>query len=194
MTTAIDRDERRRRIADITVDVIARDGLEAATIRRIAAELQGPTKLITHYFSDKDQLLLWAYDALAAQWERNLEAVVQKDPADVLGCLICMAPTNELQLKLWRVYVAFWDWAARNTVIADLQRKYIELALRRIRDLVRARNGARDDIDSVSERLNAVVQGLAIQAMMDSQKWPPARIRQRLSEEVDALLGPPLAR
>jgi len=186
----IDRDQRRRRIAEITVDVIAREGLEAATIRRIAAELHGPTKLITHYFADKEQLLLWAYDALAAQWERNIESVVQKDPADVLGCLYCMAPTNELQLKLWRVYVAFWDWAARNDVIAELQRKYINLALRRISDIIRARNGDRPDLESVSERLNAVVQGLAIQALMDSEKWPPARIRQRLAEEVDLVLGP----
>jgi TetR/AcrR family transcriptional repressor of bet genes len=192
--TTIDRDERRRRIAEITVDVIAREGLEAATIRRIAAELQGPTKLITHYFADKEQLLLWAYDALAAQWERNIEAVVLNDPADILGCLYCMAPTTELQVKLWRVYVAFWDWTARNDVVASLQRKNINLALGRISDIVRARNGERPDLESISERLNAIVQGLAIQALMDSGKWPPARIRQRLTEEVDLLLGPSTTR
>jgi TetR/AcrR family transcriptional repressor of bet genes len=189
--TAIDRDERRRRIAEITVDVIAREGLEAATIRRIAAELNGHTKLITHYFADKEQLLLWAYDALAAQWERQIEAVVQRDPADLLGCLYCMSPTDELQLKLWRVYVAFWDWSARNNVVADLQRKYITLALQRIVEIIRARNGERPDLESISERLNAVVQGLAIQALMDRDKWSPDRIRQRLAEEVDLVLGVP---
>ena len=60
-------DERRRRIAAVTVEVIARDGLEAATVRRIATELGGPTKIVTHYFSDKHELLVWTYRSLAPQ-------------------------------------------------------------------------------------------------------------------------------
>ena len=64
---AVDHDERRRRIAQVTVAVISQEGLEAATIRRIAAELGGPTKIITHYFADKQEMLVWAYRSLSEQ-------------------------------------------------------------------------------------------------------------------------------
>jgi hypothetical protein len=45
---ALDHDKRRRDIAWITIDVIAREGLEAATIRLIAAEAGCNTTAITH--------------------------------------------------------------------------------------------------------------------------------------------------
>jgi hypothetical protein len=45
---ALDHDKRRRDIAWITIDLIAREGLEAATIRRIAAEAGCNTTAITH--------------------------------------------------------------------------------------------------------------------------------------------------
>ncbi|MGB8363121.1 MAG: TetR/AcrR family transcriptional regulator [Rhizomicrobium sp.] len=185
----IDHDERRRRIAEVAVDVIAREGLESATIRRIAAELKGPTKLVTHYFTDKQQLLIWTYRSLAEQGERYIEEVVARDPADLLGSLFAMTPMDEHKTQLWRVYVAFWDWASRDPVIAELQRKYINLTVLRIAEMVRALTGDTHDLESVSERLNAVVQGISIQALMDKERWSAQRIRSRLADEVAAALA-----
>jgi TetR/AcrR family transcriptional repressor of bet genes len=190
MPTA-DHAERRRRIAKVTVDVIAREGLEAATIRRIAEELNGPTKLVTYYFADKDELLLWAYQSLGEQHERKVAEVVAHDPNDILGILFAMSPIDEMTTKSWRVYLAFWDWAARAALVADLQRTQINLAVQRISAAVRARSPEREDFESISERLNGVVQGLAIQALMDTERWSPERIRARLAEEVAVVLGAP---
>jgi AcrR family transcriptional regulator len=189
----VDHDERRRRIAEVTIEVIAREGLEAATIRRIAAELNGPTKLVTHYFVDKRELLLWAYQTLAQQHDRHATAAMAQDPTDILGALLAMTPVDEARSKHWRVYLAFWDCAARDPSIAELQRQQIELALRRLAGIIRARSGERPDLESVCERLNAVVQGLAIQALMDPQRWSAERLRARLAEEVAVVLGPAAA-
>jgi len=60
----VSHDDHRRHIADVTVGIIAREGLEAATVRRIAAEVGCSTTVITHYFSDKHELLLWTYRLL----------------------------------------------------------------------------------------------------------------------------------
>jgi TetR/AcrR family transcriptional regulator, transcriptional repressor of bet genes len=187
----VDHDERRRRIAEVTVDVIAREGLEAATIRRIAAELNGPTKLVTHYFADKDELLVLAYQALAEQGQEIISGVVARDPSDILGVLFAMTPADDKQAKLWRVYLAFWDRATRDPAIAALQRKHIDLALCLIAQVVRARNGERANLQSVSERLNAMVHGIAIQALVDRGHWLPERLHSRLAEEVTVLLGGP---
>jgi AcrR family transcriptional regulator len=186
----VDHDERRRRIAEVTVDVIAREGLEAATIRRIAAELDGPTSLVTHYFADKGELLLWAYQSLIAQHLVILEQEGAHDPGDILGSLYAMSPVDERRTRHWKVYIAFWDRAARDPVIAEMQRREIDLARDQIAGIVRARHGERPDLESVSERLNAVVQGLAIQALVDEARWPPERIRARLAEELAVVLGP----
>jgi TetR/AcrR family transcriptional regulator, transcriptional repressor of bet genes len=187
--TTVDHDERRRQIAETTVAVIAREGLEAATIRRIAAELNGPTKLVTHYFHDKNQLLVWVYQSLAFQWDMSVRPVLQRDPADLLGLLCTMVPSDERQTRLWRVYVAFWDRASRDPTVAGLQRNSIQKALQILADSVRALTGDQADMQSICERLNAVAQGLAIQALMDPDRWPLERVRQRLAETIDCCLG-----
>ena len=187
-----DHDERRRRIAEVTVDVIARDGLEAATIRRIATELGGPTKIVTHYFPDKHELLVWAYRSLAEQGQRHVNEVITRDPTDIVGSLFAMTAADENEVSpLWRVYVAFWDRAARDPAIAELQRMHMDLAIQRIAEVVRARNGDRSDLLSVSQRLNALVQGISFQALVDSERWSAERIRSTLAEEVEVLLGRP---
>ena len=76
----VDHAERRRRIAEATAAVAAREGLDAATIRRIAAELGGPTKTITYYFADKQELLLFTYEFLAQQY---LEETGASAPTDL---------------------------------------------------------------------------------------------------------------
>jgi AcrR family transcriptional regulator len=186
-----DHDERRRRIAEVAVDVIARDGLEAATIRRIATELGGPTKIVTHYFSDKHELLVWTYRSLAEQGLRHINEVIAQDPTDIVACLFAMTAADESEASLWRVYIAFWDLAARDTAIAELQRMHMDIAIQRIAQIVRARNGDRSDLLSVSQRLNALVQGISFQALVDSRRWSAERVRNTLADEIEVLLGRP---
>ena len=101
-----------------------------------------------------------------------------------------LSPVDERRTRHWKVYIAFWERAARDPLIAEMQRRQIDLARSQIARIVRARNGERLDLESVADRLNAVVQGLAIQALMDEARWPPERIGARLAEEVEAVLGP----
>jgi TetR/AcrR family transcriptional regulator, transcriptional repressor of bet genes len=188
---AVDHDERRRRIAQATVAVISQEGLEAATIRRIAAELGGPTKIITHYFADKQQMLVWAYRSLSEQGQQYVRELVERDPTDIVGALTAMTATDERQKLLWRVYIAFWDRAARDPFFAELQRAEIAAALKVIADVLRARNGDRADLQSISQRLNALVQGISILALADKDQWPLERTRRIIADEVDLLLGRP---
>jgi len=188
---AVDHDERRRRIAQATVAVISQEGLEAATIRRIAAELGGPTKLVTHYFADKQEMLVWAYRSLSEQGQEYVRELVARDPTDIVAALTAMTATDERQKLLWRVYVAFWDRAARDPFFAELQRTQISVAVKVIADILRARNGERADLESISQRLNAFVQGVSILALADNDQWSVERTRRIIADEVELLLSRP---
>jgi hypothetical protein len=121
---------------------------------------------------------------------RNVNEVVARDPADLVGLLLALSPVDEKRINLWKVYLAFWDWAARDSALTKPHRSQFEIALQRIEQIIEARYGRREDLDSVSERILAIVQGIAIQTLMDHERWPAARIRLRLTEEVNSLLGP----
>jgi AcrR family transcriptional regulator len=184
----VDHAERRRRIAEATAAVAAREGLDAATIRRIAAELGGPTKTVTYYFADKQELLLFTYEFLAQQYLEEAAAGA-RDGADLLGALTAMTATDERSRVRWRFYLAFGDRAARCTQFAELQRRNMDQALAHIGGLLSAHGMAEADIEDASLLLNALVQGISAQALADPSRWPADRVRRVLSAQAERLLA-----
>lgn len=187
----LDHDERRRMIAGVAVDIIAREGIQAATIRRIAAEVGFSTTVVTHYFAEKQELLRWTYRALSEAGQARLEAALSADQTDLLEALVAMSAIDEANIRLWRVFVAFCDEAARDPVFAAEQRRHTDRAIERIAELIRARYGEREDIATVSRLLNGLVQGISVQVVVDRNRWSPDQIRSVLAAQLRMLLEAP---
>ena len=186
----VDHDERRRRIAEIAADVIAREGLDTATVRRIAAEVGYSTTIVTHYFANKQELLLSAYRLVANESKERFDAVISRDPGDLVACLLTLTASDEKGFRGWRVYVAFWEMAKCDPVFAAEQRLWIENALARIGDVIRSRFGDRSDLRTAAQSLIALAQGISVQALFDPQSWSRDQIRAALAREVEMVLGP----
>lgn len=80
MTPApVDHDERRARLTEVLLRVVADHGLEGASIRAVAAAAGVSIGTVQHYFPTKDDLLRHAYRrsaaAIQARIERRLESV-----------------------------------------------------------------------------------------------------------------------
>src|ERR1700741_5058315 len=117
--TTLDHDARRRRIAEVVVDVIAREGLEAATVRRIAAAVGYSTTVITHYFADKHDLLLSAYHIMSGIASDRFNESHGRDPTDVVGYLISMSALDPAALGYWRTFIAIWDRSLRDRAFEE---------------------------------------------------------------------------
>jgi TetR/AcrR family transcriptional repressor of bet genes len=180
----VDHIARRQRIAEATAEVIAREGLEAATIRRISAELGGPTKIITYYFSDKQELLRFTWEHMAQLYYEKLS----HGPANIIDSLLAMTTADEKSILRWRVYVAFWDRATRDPEFAQIQRSHMDMTLKLLGHIVRALDPSRTDVERISLLLNALVQGISLQSLVDQERWPAGRIRAALTEQVAMLM------
>lgn len=189
---AVDHQERRRRISEAAIALIAEEGLEAATIRRIAGEVGDSTKIVTHYFASKQELLLEAFELLAGEAFAKIDRLLARDPADLVGALMIMAAADETGVRHWRLYLSFWEWAVRDPETAASIRVYGELAIARIAAAIEARNGPRTDRMTVARTLNALVQGISLQALVDPEGWPTETVREVLDLQVGQLLGLPL--
>lgn len=64
MPRRVDHEERRRQITDACRRVVARDGLEAATFQRVAAEAGVSVRLVQYYFGNKHGLLVATHRAV----------------------------------------------------------------------------------------------------------------------------------
>ncbi|HMP55060.1 MAG TPA: TetR family transcriptional regulator C-terminal domain-containing protein [Novosphingobium sp.] len=188
---AIDHDQRRATIAQLTIDLVAREGIEAATIRRIAASAGFSTTAVTHYFADKQDLLAWAYQVLASEGEWRFEAARRDNPDDPVAALMTMVPWCPVNVRRWKAYLAFWDQAARDAELAGLLTHSTQAGLALMRGLLCAQAPGSDParIDRAVEMLNAVIQGMALQMLVDPAAWSPERVRVMLGDAL-AMVSP----
>ena len=75
MPRYVDHEAQKAQIAEAVLTVMARDGLEQVTMRKIAAELGSTTGLLTHYFGDREALIAHALDLQDRRLFDDLSAV-----------------------------------------------------------------------------------------------------------------------
>lgn len=191
---AIDHDQRRAAIAKIAVDLVAREGMEAATIRRIAAEAGFSTAAVTSYFIDKQELLSWAFRLLCIDGESQFDEALARPPAeitpaDVEAALMTLVPWCPANVRRWKAYLAFWDQAARDPELAVLVADSARVGLVSVERLLRVAAPQAADVTGPAELLQATIQGLALQILVDRANWPEAKIVRTLLGAYEAAVG-----
>lgn len=181
-------EQRRRQIADVVMDVIGREGLEAATVRRIAAEVDCSTTVITHYFSDKRELLLFAYGAHAVYAREQFEAADASDARGFAEYLMTMAAYSDVRLSHWRAYIAIWDTSFRDPDFLAELRSWSTVSLDRVEYFIGKLNPKCQNGREVAQRLLAIINGMSIQRLFDDQSWNEETMRDTLLGEIERLV------
>ncbi|MFD1714747.1 TetR/AcrR family transcriptional regulator [Amnibacterium flavum] len=110
MPKIIDREERRDRLAAAVLRVIRRGGIDAATIRNIAAESGWSRGVVEHYFDGRDELMAFSYRyALSRAFPDASSVSSIEDPRDrLLATVMAWLPHDDdsrLDNKLWLDFV-----------------------------------------------------------------------------------------
>ncbi|RAS64680.1 TetR family transcriptional regulator [Lentzea atacamensis] len=88
MPKQVDHDERRRQIGDAVCRVIAARGLNAVSLRHVAAEAGVSMGRVQHYFATVDEMLMFAFDLISERVAARLGAVHSDDPAKYLRAIL----------------------------------------------------------------------------------------------------------
>ena len=173
----VDVERRRAEITDAAARLIARSGIESATMREVAAEAGWTTGAVTHYFADKRELLLTTFqDSLAKRQSLRLAANAATPAEQLRASLEGALPLDEDRRRHWLVTLACCTQASGDERLADAQRQ----AYREFRDRVTALVTAcglvsHENPRGLAERLIAGADGIAIQALFDAESFPPER-------------------
>lgn len=100
---------RRQMIIAATWRVISREGISAASMRTIAAEMAATTGLVTRYFPDKQGLLLAALEQSVGFLNQEVAAANANltGKARLEATVLAALPVTEERLQAWKVWVAF---------------------------------------------------------------------------------------
>jgi TetR/AcrR family transcriptional repressor of bet genes len=181
-----DHEQRRREVARTAAELVATDGLGAATHRGIAQACGCSTTVVSHYFTDKRDLIKAIYTEVGDRVTSRLDAA--GDSADFLvPVLEALLPLDEDRTRDWRLLFTFLGLAATDAELSAEQRDRATTARHRIEQAVVAeqragRLRADTDAEQAGRLLLAVVLGIGMQALFDPTEWPADHIRHTLHD------------
>lgn len=177
MPKIVDHDERRATIAAAAAMVIADDGEEGATMKAIASRAGVTTGAVTHYFADKDQIilaaLLHADEALRARFDAS-----STRGRSVADALLDTLPNDEASRRDWLVWRAFERAAVRSKPLQLQYRRSMALWLDAATEaIVEQAACTPNEARLGAELVVAVIDSIANAAAIDPDSWPVKRQR-----------------
>ena len=111
MPKIVNHGERREEVVEATRRIILREGIEAATTRAIAKEAGYSNGVLTHYFADKDDIML---SALHSSHRRIVERLRGKlaaatGLAALRELLLDNLPLDDERVQESRLEIGFWS-------------------------------------------------------------------------------------
>lgn len=197
MPRQVDYEERRARIADAVCALIARSGMEAVSLRDVAAEADVSMGAVQRCFRTKEDMLLFALEhvsqRVSERAEQRIAAASEPQAAATLlsHTLAELALLDEESRAQAHVWVAFVGRAAASerlgAVLRETYAKLHDLVVWLIRYGQDTREIPRH-VDAVEEArsLLAVADGLTLHVLAGHQS--PGTARAVLQRHIDRLL------
>jgi AcrR family transcriptional regulator len=185
---------RRRELGEALWRVVLREGIEAASVRKVAAEAGVSKGSLRHVFPSQSELLTFAMQLIVDEVRRRVEAVdssgdVRETVEARLHSLLVLDPETRAIFDVWLAFASRARVEAclrplrdeTHAAVRELSRQSIET----LRDHGRARSDV--DVPYEAERLHALIDGIAMHATLDPELTTPARQIELLSRHLDTL-------
>jgi AcrR family transcriptional regulator len=189
-------DDRRIEVANAAWRVIVREGLDRASMRAIAQELGSSTGVVTHYFRDKEDLILFALERVFENVLEDMKVCTKgRQGIDRLEQMILTAlPLNISDKDDWKVWVAFLGYSiGREHLVQEHRKRYDflrqiisqELAELQTANLIRA--GL--DLALEANALIALVDGIGTGVVICPEQFSAEQQQYLVRRHINALLA-----
>lgn len=207
MPKLVDHGRRRDELARAVWDVISREGIEGATVRRVAEQAGVSVGGLRHYFDSQRGLLRFAAQAVADSVGARVAEHLRHDlpgpwrARRLLEEFLPLDTQRRLEVDVWLACVAH---LRADDSMADLcrtawddERHLCRLAVADCSD-ARPPEGIGDvlrdaRLERRAARLHAFMDGLTAQAATYPDELPPARARRLLRDEIELIRAMSLA-
>lgn len=191
MPKQVDHRQRREQIAEAVCRLAARHGLDAVSLRQVAAEAGVSMGRVQHYFTTKDEMLRFAFQTVGERVEQRMAGAARAlgdtpgPRAFLRAMLLEMLPLSERAKAEAPVLAAF---LARAVVAPDLA-DFLAKDAGGLREFVAAQIGdAQPNATFEAVTLLALVDGLMLQLLTGQIDEPTALAT--LDYRLDRIFGP----
>ncbi|WP_069165057.1 TetR/AcrR family transcriptional regulator [Nocardia altamirensis] len=180
MPKIVDHQTRRIELAEAVWRVIARDGVDAVSIRTVAAESGWSSGALRHYFATRAELLAFACEEVIDRVGKRIEALPPiGTPRERVRAILHEAmPLDGQRATEASIAFSFVALGLSNPSLAAVQRKHFDdmyaMCRKLITDLAASDLLAQpvSDPDMLAARLHAIVDGLSLHGLAGHRTAP----------------------
>lgn len=196
MPKVVSHEEQRKRIAEAMWRVILKSGMEGATVRKIAAEAGMSAGALRHYFKNQDDLLIYAMRFVNERVEQRILRLVREDlPPDekAVRLLLELVPLDAERRAEMDVWFSFMEHVRHRADLTGVpENRMHELICQLLAYLDRERVlRAGLDLALEAERIYAVIDGLAVHALLEPERLRPEEMERVVRTSVSQLCRQP---
>lgn len=194
MPKSVDHEQRRREITSATWRAIDELGVEGTTMRAIADRAGCTTGRLSHYFANRDDILLAALRHAHLQAAQRMVTVLEGNTGRTAlrAVLLEALPLDDERRREWKVWITFWSEA----IATEALRQEHHMRYREWRTLVAslvtavAPDRSRSEHTRITDMLVALVDGLGVHALMAPERKADQQTRRTIDTALDHLLTP----
>lgn len=187
--------QRRAALVAALVEIVAERGLDAVSVREVAAHAQVSVGAVQHHFPSKSAMLKAAMEEVGRRWVARLERDIPRDDGrEALRFLakhLVPAGPADTEARIWLAFVARAAVddelaALHRTSFAELERVLVTVAVSGMKDADAAtRRGVADDMASVL----SLVDGLAVAVLLEPERMPAKRANAIVDRYLDRMFA-----
>jgi AcrR family transcriptional regulator len=196
MPKDVNHDERREELLEAVWRVVARDGMERATIRTIAAETGWSSGVLAHYFADKEDIIGSAFalaiDRIRQRWDTKLAGLTGR--AALFELVLDNLPLDDERELETKFLMNYWSRAIRGDSTPAPPRRgpaLVDLLTQLAREAQDDGEIGRDEApEDIAERLLGLIDGFSLHALLDPQRLTRERQVALVQQEFERMRPP----
>lgn len=194
MPKIVNHEIKRKEIAEAAWNIIKEEGIEKASIRRVAEKAGMSAGALRHYFSTKDEMLIFIMDYYLDEgrkrsemkdWSKNPLKAVE----EILLELVPMDEKKQIESSVW------WILALRSLTSETLKEKKDEMTdgtyelANSLLELLISHEIVSNSInvDIEKHRLATLIEGLSIHALLRPDVYTPEKVQEVIHYHLETL-------
>ena len=187
MPRIADPEQRRAEVVDAAFRLLAREGVESLSMRRVAKEAGCTIGLLNHWFASKDHLMDAALGRAASAAIERCRTILQNPDRTLEKLVSEFLPLDGTRTDELRVWLAFWALSIGRPELKDLHRKRAHGIRQQLKGEIRKM--AAPSLTLFVDVLMALLDGITVNALVDPEYWDPARQLRSLRWAISSLVS-----
>ncbi|AMB91084.1 TetR/AcrR family transcriptional regulator [Bacillus altitudinis] len=194
MPKIVDHHKQKQKVAQAAMRVIKQEGLESASVRKIAVEAGISAGSMRHYFSTQQELFLFSMNLIQERVKERIARLPLNGSTEenVFTLLEQVLPLDEERIFEMEVWQAFTVKALTEPDLQPLNAKMYDELFQTVQFCLMKLNEDELLLDHVdllleTERLYAVINGLALNGIVQPHRLPPQLMRSVLQMHLQSI-------